>query len=234
MLYLLRRNILLREIRVHLKHKNKIRYEKILPLIHIDDIAPGTVAQPILTKYEDGNLTDFELECISRITKTMNPSAVFEIGTFNGRTTYHIASSAKEAQIFTLDLPEAELYRTRLRIKTGEKVFIRKKRSGIQFIGTGFEERISQIYSDSAAFDFKDYADKMDLVFIDGSHSYEYVLNDTRIALALLRNGKGVIMWHDYGWNEVVQALNEFYTQDQRFAAMKNIRGTTFAYIKFD
>ena len=41
----------------------------------------------------------------------------------------------------------------------------------------------------------------MDFIFVDGSHSYDYVLNDSRKALSLLRGGKGIILWHDYpGW----------------------------------
>jgi len=52
--------------------------------------------------------------------------------------------------------------------------------------------------------------------------------------MKLLRNGKGIIIWHDYGWNEVVQALNEFYHEDTRFANLISIAGTSFAFIKFN
>ena len=36
----------------------------------------------------------------------------------------------------------------------------------------------------------------MDLVFVDGAHSYDYVKNDTEKGLEMLRPG-GVIAWHD-------------------------------------
>jgi hypothetical protein len=39
---------------------------------------------------------------------------------------------------------------------------------------------------------------KFDFIFIDGDHSYDAVLRDTRLALTML-NRPGVIMWHDYG-----------------------------------
>jgi hypothetical protein len=38
----------------------------------------------------------------------------------------------------------------------------------------------------------------VDLFFIDGAHSYEYVRQDTLNALKCCRKG-GVIAWHDFG-----------------------------------
>jgi len=37
-----------------------------------------------------------------------------------------------------------------------------------------------------------------DLIFIDGSHYYEYVKSDTQNALGCLTAG-GLVVWHDYG-----------------------------------
>jgi hypothetical protein len=37
-----------------------------------------------------------------------------------------------------------------------------------------------------------------DMIFIDGDHSYEQVKRDTAIARAALRDGEGVLAWHDY------------------------------------
>jgi hypothetical protein len=47
--------------------------------------------------------------------------------------------------------------------------------------------------------------------------------------LPLLKNGKGIILWHDYGWYEVILALNEYYKQDPRFKNLVNIKGSTIA-----
>ena len=51
---------------------------------------------------------------------------------------------------------------------------------------------------DSASFDFAPYRDQMDLVYVDGSHSPDYVVSDTRNAMEMLRPG-GVLVWDDYG-----------------------------------
>ncbi len=60
-------------------------------------------------------------------------------------------------------------------------------------------------------FDFTPYHGKVDLFFIDGAHSYEYVRSDSHHALECMHQG-GVIVWHDYGrWgvNGVSRFLHE-------------------------
>ena len=46
---------------------------------------------------------------------------------------------------------------------------------------------------DSASFDFSKLGTRMDFIFIDGSHAYEYVLRDSETARGLLRDGRGLI-----------------------------------------
>ena len=70
----------------------------------------------------------------------------------------------------------------------------------------------------------------IDFVFIDGAHTYDYVLNDSRKAIDLLRGGKGIILWHDYAdWFYVRKAINYLRTTDPRFANIRSIPGTSFA-----
>ena len=38
-----------------------------------------------------------------------------------------------------------------------------------------------------------------------------------------------MVLWHDYGWTEVVKALNEYYEQNPVFAGLVNIQGTSLA-----
>jgi hypothetical protein len=42
---------------------------------------------------------------------------------------------------------------------------------------------------------------KFDLIFVDGDHSYQGVLNDTKKVFSLLKDENSVIVWHDYGYN---------------------------------
>lgn len=62
----------------------------------------------------------------------------------------------------------------------------------------GLGHRVCQIYCDSRAWDTTAYpSDFFDSALIDGGHSAEVVVSDTRKALSVLRPG-GLILWHDF------------------------------------
>ncbi len=215
----------------HKRSKEVVNPKKILPLISIEDATDSSEPSMAEIDHADGNVSEEELRCISKLVKHFQPKTIFEIGTFDGRTTLNMAMNSPEAELVTIDLPQDELHTTSFRIKKADHSFIRKEVSGSRFIGTEYEKRIRQIYGDSAKFDYSPYESRVDMVFIDGAHTYEYVLSDTANSRKLLRNGKGVLIWHDYGWREVIQALNEFYENDSYFKDIKNIEGTTLAYL---
>ena len=121
---------------------------------------------------------------------------------------------------------------TKLHVTSGDRVFIDKPQSGARFANTPAALKVTQLFGDSATFDFAPYFGTIDLVFVDGSHAYDYVLNDTEIALRLLRDGHGVILWHDYtAWVGVTEALNELNQRNPALKKMRSIAGTTLVYI---
>lgn len=216
----------------HVRHAAKEKYPRLLPVATLDEIVSDCDVEIIEGPHRNGNVSEFELYCISKLVKAHRPEVIFEIGTFDGKTALHLAAnSPAHTRVFTLDLPRSAMSQTKLRIKSGERLFIDKEESGTCFSGTEFDSKITQMLGDSANFDHSHLVKATDFIFIDGSHSYEYVLNDTRLALNLLRDGRGVILWHDYAWPEVIKALNEFYMDDPVFLGMKNIAGTSLAYL---
>jgi hypothetical protein len=56
-------------------------------------------------------------------------------------------------------------------------------------------------------------------------------MNDSQIALKLLRDGRGVILWHDYGrpqwWPGVIRALDELQKKSKPFENLVHIEGTS-------
>ncbi len=206
-----------------------------LPAVRLSEIITSDCAIEMTELSErDGNITLEELSVIAALVRQNAPMTIFEIGTFDGRTTLNMAiNGPADARIFTLDLPKDQLDSTKLHITTGDRVFVDKPQSGARFAGTGAASKITQLLGDSATFDFSPYFGAIDLVFADGSHSYEYVLNDTGIALRLLRGGHGVILWHDYtAWPGVTKALNELSQRNGVLKEMRQIRGTTLVYLK--
>lgn len=184
----------------------------------------------------DGNISLLEILVINNLITNYRPDNIFEIGTFNGRTTINMAANSYDkTKIYTLDLPKIQMNDTFLPLDDSEKHYINKNVSGIIFLGTDFEQKIVQLKGDSALFDFSPFYNSMDFIFIDGSHSYEYVLNDSKISLKLLKNGSGIIIWHDYGsWRGVTRALDELYKTKLELRNIKHIEGTTLAIAIFN
>jgi len=173
---------------------------KKLPTVSLEDLFPEGAGLSIRLEHgfprAKANLTLDELAVIALICQWLKPSAVFEFGTFNGRTTLNLAANTPvDAKIYTLDLPAAG--ETAFDVETRDSDFHLEERSGSYFRGTGFSGKIEQLWCDSARFDEAAFRGLVDLVFVDGAHSYEYVRSDTTKALAMVRPG-GIILWHDY------------------------------------
>ncbi|MBL7131185.1 MAG: class I SAM-dependent methyltransferase [Candidatus Omnitrophica bacterium] len=181
-----------------------------------------------------GGVSHKELIIISAFIRFYEPKNVFEIGTFNGRTTLNMAAnSLEDAIVYTLDLPKEALKATVHKIERGDRNLINKKKYGAKIDRLAYKNKIVQLYGDSASFDYKSFYSAIDFVFIDGSHAYDYVVNDTKHALKMLRNGKGIILWHDYNaWKGVNRALNEFYENGgEPFKNMQHIHGTSLVVL---
>lgn len=129
-------------------------------------------------------------------------TSLFEFGTCTGKTTYLWAkNSPAEARIITLTLgknqhadylPAREDNPLATLTALAESAFDR-----FIYSGTPVEHKITQLFGDSKRFDETPYLKQCDLIFIDGSHAYSYVKNDTEKALRMLKEG-GLILWHDY------------------------------------
>ena len=166
---------------------------------------------------------------MNQMIRKSHPSRLFEMGTFDGRTALNMAANSPEdAVVYTLDLPVEKINETALPIASGDAQHIQKDQSGSRYLRTCEKKKIAQLYGDTASFDFSPYFNGMEFVFIDASHSYEYVLNDSRIALRLLKNRRGLILWHDYGtFDGVTKALNELYAGDPQFKGARHIKETS-------
>jgi predicted O-methyltransferase YrrM len=177
----------------------------------------------------DGNVSARELIVLAQLVRSGAPRRLFEIGTFDGRTTLALAAnSTPDAVVHTLDLPPG--VDTAMEIAPSERAFVDKPASGIRVHGTDLAHKVRQLYGDSATFDVSPYPS--DFVFVDGSHAYEYVVSDSAKARAMLAGQRGTIVWHDYGmWPGVTRALNELQRRDTYYAGMVHVAGTTLAVL---
>ena len=181
------------------------------------------------TDKADGNVKLAELAILALAAAAIPPgSHVVEIGTFDGRTTLNLAVNAGEASVFTLDLPPDE--RAAFALAPGERQYVDKPQPGARFRACGppweaAARRITQLLGDSATFDWTPYAGRAGLVFVDGSHAYEYVRKDSETAMRLVAKG-GLVLWHDYGgWEGVSRALEAL--EAERRLGLRHIAGTS-------
>jgi hypothetical protein len=148
----------------------------------------------IVQGYLDG--VDGSREIVAGLCAGLRCRTFFEIGTLWGQTTYTVARTSPETEVYTLDLPSKEAAAATKLVFTDER-FLAQWNSGARLIGTPEGERVSRLFGDSATFDFSPYYGRMDMVYVDGSHSYSYVRNDTAQALRMLSD-TGTIIWDDY------------------------------------
>jgi len=159
-----------------------------------------------------------EVAILSQLVSYLKPQKLFEIGTYSGFTTYHFSINAPEkACIYTLDLPKHFKVQHKEDLKNysyDDLNVIELSKSNVDrrvYRNTPAEQKIKDLFGDSREFDFAPYYGKIDLVYIDGNHSYDYVKSDTEQALKMVREN-GVIVWHDYDFithSDVFRYLNE-------------------------
>ncbi|MBS1950580.1 MAG: hypothetical protein OJF59_000769 [Cytophagales bacterium] len=214
----------------HYKHKYKqrglfgrwpikgISLEDLDPVFKSNEFGPTQAAEVCFIGRGDinvpGGTSDTEAWVLAVLAK--KSTHIFEFGTCTGKTTYLVArNSPANAQITTITLApdqlstyerEADDSKKSTDDAVAESAFTR-----FLYSGTPEEKKIVQLFGDSKHFNEKPFVKKMDLIFVDGSHAYSYVLSDSQKALNMIAPN-GIILWHDYrgpqDTEDVFKALN--------------------------
>jgi predicted O-methyltransferase YrrM len=181
--------------------------------VTLDDL-PG-VADAVVEGYVD----DPNRAVLAALCRSLGARTFFEIGTNRGRTAWTVARNNPELQVYTLDLPSRDaLGSIEYDINPADRDLfdVAEWDRGEAYRNTPEEARITTLHGDSATFDYTPYAGRMDVVFVDGAHSYNYVVSDTERALAMLAPD-GAIAWDDYpAVPGVYRHVNELATRLDR------------------
>jgi predicted O-methyltransferase YrrM len=163
-----------------------------------------------------GGTSDREAWILAALAKRRR--AFFEFGTATGKTAYLLArNSPDDAEVVTITLRPED--RATYISEAGDaraaefRALDESSFSTFVYSGTPVEGKVTQLFGDSKALDVTPFRGRFDLIFIDGSHAYSYVLSDTRKAFEMLAPG-GIIIWHDYrpfrrSMRDVSRALNQ-------------------------
>ncbi len=154
-----------------------------------------------------GNVNLLESIALAYIVQTMNPKRIFEFGTFDGFSTYHLAmNSSENAVIYTLDLADSNLHNSEYfrsssiiehhaDLATYDEML--RRGVGVEYKVSSSGYKVKQLVGDSLRSDFSEFKGNIDLCFIDGGHSLECIRSDTANALDMIVDG-GIIIWHDF------------------------------------
>jgi predicted O-methyltransferase YrrM len=206
-----------------------------LPQVAWHELFPAKPIRLLAARKSAGDVSVAELAILATAAAATSAGReIVEIGTFDGRTTLNLALNAPARfPVFTLDLPPDTA--PRFTLEEAERVLVEKPQSGrhvhaARRQGVEAATRIHQLLGDSATFDWSAHLGRAGLVFVDGSHAYDYVIADSATAAGLIAPS-GVVIWHDYGvWGGVTRALEEI--EADRHLGLRHVRGTSLVVWK--
>jgi methyltransferase family protein len=150
-----------------------------------------------------GQMSYAELSLIVSLVRATGAASFAQIGTYDGSTVLNLLENCPDLKsIVTVDLPQS-LHAT----KGVGTVFPTDKYNAsllnVTEIGRRFRRHprshiVRDVRKDSALLVAEDFPQRPEIFFIDGNHSYEYCMSDTRIARQVLAR-PGVLIWHDFG-----------------------------------
>ena len=196
--------------------------------IELQEVAPADLSDIYLPLQHSrrGSSAFFDLAALAVLAQAKRPRQVFEIGTFEGLTSAIFAVNAGAAsRVITLDLPpdRTDIQRTD-RSYTAHSIATTYE-SGHLIARLGAANQVMQVFGDSALFDFAPYHGQIDLFFIDGAHTEDYVATDTLNAFQCLTS-EGWVVWHDCLVPQVLAVLK----QVAQHVPVKHIQGTNVAF----
>ena len=164
--------------------------------------------------------TDWKMEIddapiLRYLYRQVRPNRHLEFGTWEGTGACYCLEEC-DAKVWTINLPDGETvagqpaYASVAAVvpdgavaigeQSGARVYQTDSGAfiGHRYRSAGFSHRVCQILCDSREWDVSAYANGFfDSVLIDGGHTADVVLSDTRKALSVVRPG-GLILWHDF------------------------------------
>ena len=166
-----------------------------------------------------------DLAALAALARKKRPNRVFEIGTFEGLTTVVFAKNAgPDAVVNTLDLPPDNTEVRRTERSYAAHSIAEPYVSGHLIDKFGVRQQSEALLGDSALFDFTPYRGKIDLFFVDGAHTEDYVASDSSHAFECL-GPDGWVLWHDCFTPQVMKVLKQIAQKRKVY----QIRGTNLA-----
>jgi hypothetical protein len=159
------------------------------PIIDFIDVLPNFNETISPFSFLNGGSLITDLALLKGLAKQKVDCTYFEIGTWRGESVSNVSSIAKKCFSLNLSIEALKELGYNHEYLSQQEFFSKELKNVTHLKGNSFD------------FDFSPYHKKCDVVFVDGDHHYESVVNDTEIAFELLKDDNSVIVWHDYAKN---------------------------------
>lgn len=131
-----------------------------------------------------------QLTCLGTIIKALKLNAIFEIGTFRGRTALQFALNAPDdAHVFTLDLLPKDRSEAQKRTNASDSASTAKGRTETDFLESDVDGKIAKFYRNSNSFDINEYYGNMATAYGDWAHDYNVVGVESENPIRLIKPG---------------------------------------------
>lgn len=150
----------------------------------------------------NGGSTIMDYFFLQAVAIRLKAKTFLEIGTWTGESIGSLAEIVEKC--FSISLPDNDLglinvFEDYCNKENFSRYFSRKINNILHFEENSFE------------FDFSKIPEKIDLVFIDGDHSYQGISSDTKNVFNKCGYDESVIIWHDFktSRNELIETTFE-------------------------
>ena len=157
-----------------------------LPTVSLDTLFPDFDVRVNPYAYLSGATMPIDIALLKALAQKYDVKKYFEIGTWRGESVANVSQVVPDC--FTFNLPSEEIF----------TMSNSKEYADLHGFFSKNNPNIKHLYGNSLSFDFSEYRSSFDMVFVDGDHHYESVIQDTKTAFSLLKNENSIIVWHDY------------------------------------
>lgn len=181
---------------------------------HLPSIIPGYVPPPAdeIRQLDDwikgdpqraqfcyGTMNASEAALVRSVIRALQPRLMFEFGTHQGILTNRMMEVApQDAVMITVDLPPSKLDQGIVPIDPTNRSYVKHQDEHMgMHIDPVFSERVIRLQEDSMRLNISPLQGCVDLVVVDGNHSYKVAKNDIKKGWEMLREG-GVMLIDDF------------------------------------